>query len=191
MREFNFFCVFLLVVSTLMTSIYSVRLLKGVRMIECKVSYGNVMDYRVVVFPMSLLMVGAVVYGSIISWMSIDVPYYNLPDWFKVMLFFLVFGGLFMGLIKGESSGKGFLFHFLGRMWFLSYISRYIWVNIYMVVGAWSYKFWDGGWNEYVGAQGLYKYIFSFSERRIYPYRFKVYFFTFMVWGFIVCFLLF
>jgi len=67
MREFNFFCVFLLVVSTLMTSIYSVRLLKGVRMIECKVSYGNVMDYRVVVFPMSLLMVGAVVYGSIIS----------------------------------------------------------------------------------------------------------------------------
>jgi NADH-ubiquinone oxidoreductase chain 5 len=66
MREFNLFCVVLLIISTLITSVYSLRLIRGLCMREYKVIYGNKVDFRIMVFPMGLLLVGAIVTGRMI-----------------------------------------------------------------------------------------------------------------------------
>jgi len=45
-----------------------------------------------------------------------EVPYYNLPVGFKLLLLGIVFGGIYLGLVGGVLSGVGSLTHFLGRM---------------------------------------------------------------------------
>jgi len=66
MREINLFCVILLFVSVLMTSVYSFRLIKRLFLFEQKVIYGNLCDFNVVVFPMGMLLGGAVIFGRVL-----------------------------------------------------------------------------------------------------------------------------
>lgn len=145
MNEFNLFCVFLLVISTLITSIYSLRLIKSLFIMEHKVIYENRKDFRVMIFPISLLLLGAVVRGRMLSWFCIEAPYYNLPESFKILLMVLVLGGVVIGLFFVNIKGNGFMFHFLGGMWFLRYLSSYFWVSMYLWVGVLIQKLWERG----------------------------------------------
>nr|AFQ62410.1 NADH dehydrogenase subunit 5 [Meru phyllisae] len=102
--------------------------------------------------------------GSFLSWMIFpSMILINLPMSLKLLVLFLFFIGLWMGLLIANLNNFGMIIskfyslkYFLGLMWFLPNISTFSMNYIPLMLSFNLYKNFDQGWNEYFGAQGLF-----------------------------------
>nr|YP_010439967.1 NADH dehydrogenase subunit 5 [Mastax latefasciata]UTD45013.1 NADH dehydrogenase subunit 5 [Mastax latefasciata] len=114
---------------------------------------------------MLMMVFMVVIMGSMLSWLIFPTPLLIcLPLYMKLMTLIVCSLGAWVGYeiskfsIGWKSNSIMFysMSYFLGSMWFLPYISIYIF-NWNMLMFSYNlYKNFDQGWNEYFGGQGLY-----------------------------------
>nr|YP_010535695.1 NADH dehydrogenase subunit 5 [Alectorobius rudis]UYB78620.1 NADH dehydrogenase subunit 5 [Alectorobius rudis] len=152
---------FMLVVSTICTSVYSLRVMYyslwsgGVKLVDF--NYHWSLNMEIPVFVMGVVVM---IFGSLLSWimiiggsifiMNLDVKCLNML-WVLVGVW--IFNTIFLG--KGDYLKVSFFNQFLGSMWFMSLFSG----NIFSkgLIGGIYFHNVDNGWVEEVGPQGLYK----------------------------------
>nr|ADJ66677.1 NADH dehydrogenase subunit 5 [Panulirus ornatus] len=122
--------------------------------------------------PSLMLATGAVVMGSVLSWLL-------FPESYMICLsFFLKVLALAVSLLGGA---LGYMFNFMnmnynlksidffsitsfaGSMWFLPHLSGFLPSSLTLKVGSKLKKNFDGGWLEYLGGQGGYSVLMQGS----------------------------
>nr|YP_011035820.1 NADH dehydrogenase subunit 5 [Plaxiphora tricolor]WRI60250.1 NADH dehydrogenase subunit 5 [Plaxiphora tricolor] len=169
-NEMNYFSVFLMVTSTMLTAMYSVRTSVYVFWSEFK---QNVMsnsgdEEAYMLIPVIMLSVGALCGGSILSWMLIvplEVPVISSSDKVVGLMVTLV-GSFIMYLML-----KGFMLKdlnivslFLINMWFMSSLSNNFVSVKWMDVSVKMYKYLDLGWAEFLGGEKIFELMKKVSQ---------------------------
>uniref|UniRef100_A0AAU6QFJ5 NADH-ubiquinone oxidoreductase chain 5 n=1 Tax=Nepsalus decorillus TaxID=2950594 RepID=A0AAU6QFJ5_9NEOP len=195
MSGINYLIYLLCFLSTGLTVCYSFRLtyysLTGVFNFS---SISSISDsYWIMLKGMLGLLFLAIMGGSMLSWLIIPTPdMVCLPFFMKYMtLTVSLLGGLLgyeifrfkiswnLSVIKNYS-----LSNFLGGMWFMPVISTSFMNYMSLSLGYTFIKTVDQGWNEYYGAQSIYKYLSKFTKMNtlLQFNNFKIYLVMFISW---------
>nr|AVN68307.1 NADH dehydrogenase subunit 5 [Panesthia angustipennis] len=200
----NIFGFFLFFFSTGLTVCYSFRLFYYSMCGDFNLSSFYMMgeeDNNMLVGMLTLLMM-VILGGSILSWMIFPTPsYIFLPIYLKTLVIMVsLIGGLIgyelskMGVGEASFSLKFInLSSFLGSMWYMPYLSTYGVSMNPLVVGYFSMKSFDSGWNEYFGGQGMYTLFMSMSSVNQW-WQFnnlKMFLMFFVMWMIVIMFMLF
>nr|YP_010139271.1 NADH dehydrogenase subunit 5 [Tullbergia mixta]QQK54725.1 NADH dehydrogenase subunit 5 [Tullbergia mixta] len=168
----NGLMVVLVVLATFFTITYSIRLFMFV--VEKPLAGASVktgMESWVMAFPMGLLFSLAVVSGSLLGWWFIPPLVYVLPEAMKVLILAFMslavgVGVLSLGVLNWLGGLNMFIVvsvvHYMGSMWWLSLMSSNSW-GLVLSLGAKFLKYFDQGWLESLGPQGIYFKMSSFS----------------------------
>nr|UJG45559.1 NADH dehydrogenase subunit 5 [Agabus paludosus] len=115
---------------------------------------------------MMVMLLFVIFSGSMLSWFIFPTPIMIcLPLKMKLMVLFVSMVGAWIGYEISKFSlgwiSQSLIFYkysyFFGYMWFLPNISTFF-VNYFPLMMSYNlYKNFDQGWNEYLGAQGIYK----------------------------------
>nr|AVN67831.1 NADH dehydrogenase subunit 5 [Ischnoptera sp. B084] len=171
----NLFGFFLFYFSTGLTVCYSFRLFY----------YALCGDFNLVTFyflsenhnnmmkGMLGLLIMVILGGSSLSWIMFPSPtVIVLPIHLKLLVLIVSFIGGWIGyelskfdvgnsLISMSFISTTFL---LGSMWYMPYIFTYGVSSKPLMIGYYSFKVFDMGWNEYFGGKGLYLLLMSISK---------------------------
>nr|AVN67461.1 NADH dehydrogenase subunit 5 [Gyna capucina] len=171
----NMFGFFLFYVSTGLTVCYTLRLfyysLCGDFNLTTFYSMGEE-NKNMLVGKMGLLIM-VVLGGSVLSWLIFPTPMIIcLPLMLSILVIVVSLIGGWIGYeLAMMGVGKNLLslilinfVSFLGSMWNMPLISTYGVSYEPMILGYYSMKSFDGGWNEYFGGQGLYLLLMYFSS---------------------------
>nr|YP_009926441.1 NADH dehydrogenase subunit 5 [Lysmata amboinensis]QNH68784.1 NADH dehydrogenase subunit 5 [Lysmata amboinensis] len=174
--ELNLICFILLVLATSLTVCYSFRLvyysLSGDWNLSCSTAVGD--DDLTITSSMFGLVIGAVVGGSLLSWLLFPSPeMICLSPLMKMLaLIVSVMGGLIgygLNLMSVNDSLKSLKSHllvsFMGSMWFMPFLSTYGVSKEVLKVGVIYSKSGDSGWLEYYGSQGTHRLFMSVSAQ--------------------------
>nr|AII41651.1 NADH dehydrogenase subunit 5 [Allopsontus sp. 1 JZ-2014] len=182
-------------ISTGLTVAYSFRLLFYSMSGDLNLSGGNSMgdeDNRLTV-PMMALTTMAVLVGSMLAWvMFMKIEMICLPSYLKLLTITVCFLGAWLGLEISSIKGLSWsivlklskLCSFMGLMWFLPVLSGGLVSPLFLKNGFYFYKTVDQGWNEHLGAQGMYKSM-SLVSTKLQVLQFnnvKIYLMTFFIW---------
>lgn len=198
MQELNFLSLFILFFSTGLTVTYTFRL---IYYIVCRdfVLGGstNLRDgWGVIIKSCIGLVIFSVFFGALVSWLSMDVSCIVLPGELKNLTLIVCLLGAFLGFFISQSSyffiknKFSFLLWLRGSMWFLPYLSSQSLVFQPFLLGSNVMSLGDIGWLEFLGGQGLRRYIQKLSLK-IQSFRInslKV--FIFLIW-IIMCIIMF
>lgn len=189
LRRMNSWIFLCLILGTLFTVTYSVRLgyYLFFKNLGLKILV-QLREHNVMVIPISLLFLNAVRAGRIIRWIYFPSYFIFLSYFFKlIVLLGVIFSALFMyELIKVSDliilSFSTQLKHFLGIIWFIPFLSTFFFIPL-LRVGKSLLKFMDQGWVELLGAQGLNQGLIKRSHVIDYFYflNLKSYLFIFFV----------
>nr|YP_010934986.1 NADH dehydrogenase subunit 5 [Ornithodoros improvisus]WKW52634.1 NADH dehydrogenase subunit 5 [Ornithodoros improvisus] len=168
MSEDNVFVVFLTIIATIFTCIYSLRVMyysmwKGsIKMISFSYHWSFWME-----IPIFLMGVGVILFGSMMSWIlfpNYELNVVMLSSKMINILILIVGGWMFFSCYFGNVGllNFGIINNFFGNMWFMSSISGNLFVKN-VIFGIYYYKF-DNSWLEEIGPQGLYKFNLNFSK---------------------------
>ncbi|YP_004123181.1 NADH dehydrogenase subunit 5 (mitochondrion) [Panulirus ornatus] len=122
--------------------------------------------------PSLMLATGAVVMGSVLSWLLFPESYMICLSFFLKVLALAVslLGGVlgymfnFMNMNYNLKSIDFFsITSFAGSMWFLPHLSGFLPSSLTLKVGSKLKKNFDGGWLEYLGGQGGYSVLMQGS----------------------------
>jgi len=154
------FIFFFIIVGTIFTVTYSVRL--GYYLFFKNLGVKRLLhieEHIVIIIPISLLFVLAARAGRFISWVYFPCYFIYMPSVFKLLILFCVFLFSFMvyeniyllwvGLFLNFKSWT----HYIGSMWFIPYLSTFFFIPFFKL-GKTLIKFMDQGWVEYLGGQG-------------------------------------
>nr|YP_010022227.1 NADH dehydrogenase subunit 5 [Fistulobalanus albicostatus]QOL12330.1 NADH dehydrogenase subunit 5 [Fistulobalanus albicostatus] len=173
MGEVNLLSLFLLFLSTGLTVSYTFRLIyylvrrDFVLSGSCNLSDG----WGVMMKSCVGLTIFSVFFGSLISWLVMDVISIIIPVFLKNLTLMVCILGTFLGFFMSQSSYSfsklkfSFAIWFSGSMWFLPYISSQPMVFAPLKLGSEIMKFGDMGWLEFLGGQGLSGYINTLSSK--------------------------
>nr|YP_010946915.1 NADH dehydrogenase subunit 5 [Salganea raggei]WGO57672.1 NADH dehydrogenase subunit 5 [Salganea raggei] len=163
----NIFGFFLFYISTGLTVCYSFRLFYYTMCGDFNLSTFYFMGEEskdMMVGMLSLLMM-VILGGSMLSWMIFPTPFcIFLPFYLKTLVLVVsILGGWIgyelsmvkVGDLLISLSVKNFS-EFLGSMWYMPYVSTYGMCYNPLILGYFSMKSFDNGWNEYFGGQGMY-----------------------------------
>nr|YP_010946733.1 NADH dehydrogenase subunit 5 [Panesthia strelkovi]WGO57464.1 NADH dehydrogenase subunit 5 [Panesthia strelkovi] len=151
---------------------------------------------------MLTLLMMVILGGSVLSWMIFPTPsYIFLPIYLKTLVIVVSLVGGWIGyVLSGISVGEAAislkvinLSSFLGSMWYMPYLSTYGVSKHPLVVGYFSMKSFDSGWNEYFGGQGLYTmYMNVSSVNQWWQFNnLKMFLMFFVMWMIVIMFMLF
>lgn len=194
-RTLNLFSYILFFFSTGLTICYSFRLvyycLTGdTRLSSCHPINDN---RKVILTSISGLLFMTVIGGATIRWVLFPTPsIICLPFLIKIIALFVRFTGGWVGYelskfaIRENNKGleKYKMVLFLGSIWFMPAISTLGVIKIPLIAGNRVIKSIDQGWNEYLGAQGLYKTFSNISSfiQILQTNIIKVYIIIFSLW---------
>lgn len=157
--NFNFFIFLILFISTIFTLIYSVRLIYYVCFFFLRKSSFSIYEDHLIFFPISLLFFISILGGSLIVWLYFPCYFVYISLFIKLLVllslvtlfFFIVFfSPPILNLLVINK-----IFFFLRNIWNLPLISTYFIINI-ISYGFSFIKYFDQGWLELIGGQGLY-----------------------------------
>nr|URT60588.1 NADH dehydrogenase subunit 5 [Nepsalus decorillus] len=195
MSGINYLIYLLYFLSTGLTVCYSFRLtyysLTGVFNFS---SISSISDsYWIMLKGMLGLLFLAIMGGSMLSWLIIPTPDMVCLSFFMKYMTLIVslLGGLLgyeifrfkiswnLSVIKNYN-----LSNFLGGMWFMPVISTSFMNYMSLSLGYTFIKTVDQGWNEYYGAQSIYKYLSKFTKMNtlLQFNNFKIYLVMFISW---------
>nr|QSF20058.1 NADH dehydrogenase subunit 5 [Moricella rufonota] len=173
--NFNLFIFIMFFFSTILTVIYTFRLIFFSMIMNFNMLSMNFMSDKLWNLNKSLLflLIMVVLGGSFLSWLIFPYPYMIcLPFYFKLLpLMFIIVGSLLgykiylMDLDKMKFYNiYYFLMMFLSNMWFLPIISTYGIVNKSLMISMNLSIYVDQGWTENLVGQGLIKILFKNSS---------------------------
>uniref|UniRef100_A0AAU6QG53 NADH-ubiquinone oxidoreductase chain 5 n=1 Tax=Nepsalus insolitus TaxID=2957736 RepID=A0AAU6QG53_9NEOP len=195
MSGINYLIYLLYFLSTGLTVCYSFRLtyysLTGVFNFSSVSSIND--NYWIMLSGMLGLLFLAIMGGSMLSWLIIPTPEMICLSFFMKYMTLTVslLGGLLgyeifrfkiswdLSVIKNYN-----LTNFLGGMWFMPIISTSLMNRGSLKLGYIFIKTVDQGWNEYFGAQSIYKYLSEFTKMNtlLQFNNFKIYLVMFTSW---------
>ena len=114
-----------------------------------------------------------IVGGSILRWLIFPSPLIILlPLYLKLLTLFVCIIGGFIGYLISNVNLFFFnksiysynISYFLGRIWFIPYVSTYGLINYYLILGKIRLKSFDQGWSEFLGGQNLYYHLVKTSQ---------------------------
>uniref|UniRef100_A0AAU6QFR6 NADH-ubiquinone oxidoreductase chain 5 n=1 Tax=Nepsalus decorosus TaxID=2950595 RepID=A0AAU6QFR6_9NEOP len=195
MSGINYLIYLLYFLSTGLTVCYSFRLtyysLTGVFNFHSVSSIND--NYWIMLSGMLGLLFLAIMGGSMLSWLIIPTPEMICLSFFMKYMTLTV--SLLGGLLGYEifrfkiswnlSVVKNYnLTNFLGGMWFMPIISTSFMNWGFLKLGYTFIKTVDQGWNEYFGAQSIYKYLSKFTKMNtlLQFNNFKIYLVMFISW---------
>nr|YP_009000458.1 NADH dehydrogenase subunit 5 [Ornithodoros rostratus]AHF21672.1 NADH dehydrogenase subunit 5 [Ornithodoros rostratus] len=166
--EGNCFVVYLLIIATVCTCVYSLRVMYysmwkgGIKMVSFSYHWSFFME--VPIFVMGLMVI---LFGCMMSWILFPNYEFSLTLFkLKLINMMIIISGcwLFYTFYFGKVGILNFKFmnNYLGSMWFMSNISGSSSVRN-LIYGVNYYKL-DNGWLEEIGPQGLYKMILDLSK---------------------------
>nr|UBN09067.1 NADH dehydrogenase subunit 5 [Geoscapheus robustus] len=190
--------------STGLTVCYSLRLFYYSMCGDFNLSTFNHMDEKdknMLIGMLSLLMM-VILGGSVLSWLIFPTPsYIFLPIYLKVLVIMIsLIGGWFgyelsMISIGEDKMSLNFinLSSFLGSMWYMPYLSTYGVSMNPLLMGYFSMKSFDMGWNEYFGGWGIYNMYMSMSKINQWCQfnNLKMFLMFFVMWIIVIMFMLF
>nr|UOK09820.1 NADH dehydrogenase subunit 5 [Ixodes confusus] len=168
MKMDNIFYLFLLMISTGLTVMYCMRMLyyvvwKGVMM---SLYYSVDLD-KVMVFPIYMLSMMVVLMGNMLSWLMFYCEelivlsnFSKLLNLLLIMLMVVIFFIMYINKIKGFSMGNIYLF--FSNMWFMSFLTSYIFLFFYKKMS--KYSEYDWLWVEEFGPSLLLNFMKSGSQ---------------------------
>nr|UOK09833.1 NADH dehydrogenase subunit 5 [Ixodes confusus] len=168
MKMDNIFYLFLLMISTGLTVMYCMRMLyyvvwKGVMM---SLYYSVDLD-KVMVFPIYMLSMMVVLMGNLLSWLMFYCEelivlsnFSKLLNLLLIMLMVVIFFIMYINKIKGFSMGNIYLF--FSNMWFMSFLTSYIFLFFYKKMS--KYSEYDWLWVEEFGPSLLLNFMKSGSQ---------------------------
>nr|URT60536.1 NADH dehydrogenase subunit 5 [Nepsalus caelestis] len=191
----NYLIYLLYFLSTGLTVCYSFRLtyysLTGVFNFFSVSSIND--NYWIMLKGMLGLLFLAIMGGSMLSWLIIPTPEMICLSF--LMKYMTLIVSLLGGLLGYEifrfkiswnlSVMKNYsLSNFLGGMWFMPVISTSLMNRVSLNLGYTFIKTVDQGWNEYFGAQSIYKYLSKFTKINtlLQFNNFKIYLVMFTSW---------
>jgi len=161
----NYFICLVVIVRTVATITYSIRLLYYLYFKNfSKVAINSLHEDNTILFPISFLYLISVMCGSIICNTFISVETIVLPLFYKLIILFsiITFGFLIFVLIDFRHlyirKSSGDWTHFFGLMWFLPFISSVI-VYPTLSLGQKFLKNVDQRWVEYYGGLGRISFL--------------------------------
>lgn len=151
---YNFVCLLLLLMSIILTLVYSFRLIYYICIENYDIRLESTKDDGVIARSIGVLTLGGIIGGRGFSWLIFIGCYDNLYRGFKLgILFFLILGFALGVLVKfNRSSLASFYF---SNIWFLPAVSTKLVRHLSLAYGKTVRKFWDHGWNETLGPKGL------------------------------------
>nr|YP_009726135.1 NADH dehydrogenase subunit 5 [Aenasius arizonensis]QHR84896.1 NADH dehydrogenase subunit 5 [Aenasius arizonensis] len=168
-NKFSLIMMLFLLISTMLTLMYSVRLSLYLMNKDFKfyVIY-KIGDFKLMNLSMFILFINSIFFGFFMNWLIFS----NIEDLYllffeKIMVIFSLFVSLYLSILKFRYSMKNmFLNYFLGKMWFLYYMNSYLtmWLLSYM---KHYYNLVDKGWNEYL-INKLIKNLMEFFSLNLY-----------------------
>nr|AVN67313.1 NADH dehydrogenase subunit 5 [Blaberus discoidalis] len=199
----NLFGFFLFYFSTGLTVCYSFRLFYYTLCGELNLTsfYYMSEENKNMLIGMLGLLIMVVLGGSMLSWMIFPTPsliYLPLIMKLMVMMVSVIGGWLGYELSKMNLGKKLFsliymnISSFLGSMWNMPYISTYGVSYDPLIMGYYSLKSFDGGWNEYFGGQGMYLLFMNMSKINQW-WQFnnlKIFLMFFVMWMIVIMFML-
>nr|ARH54657.1 NADH dehydrogenase subunit 5 [Scirtes orbicularis] len=199
MNILNFFIYFLFYFSTGLTMCYSLRLcyFSIVGNLNYN-SFFNMGDQEFFMLKgMSGLFFMVIFLGSSLMWLIFPSPILVcLPFWMKMMALLVSFFGGFMGYffsnmyLSMESLCFNFssFLYFYSSMWYLPFLSTFGINYYFLFVGNSLFKNIDQGWSEYMGGQGIYKFLSKNSSlgQLFELNNLKIYLLLFFFWIFIL-----
>nr|YP_010701547.1 NADH dehydrogenase subunit 5 [Amphibalanus reticulatus]WCJ53095.1 NADH dehydrogenase subunit 5 [Amphibalanus reticulatus] len=171
MAELNLLSLFMLFLSTGLTVAYTFRLIyymirrDFVLSGSCNLSDG----WGIMMKSCIGLVTFSVFFGALVSWLSMDITSIILPSSLKNLTLSVCILGVFLGFFMSHSSYSfskikfSLLVWFSGSMWFLPYLSSQPMTYLPLKSGFEIMKFGDMGWLEFLGGQGMSKYISELS----------------------------
>nr|YP_009491796.1 NADH dehydrogenase subunit 5 [Cardiodactylus muiri]AWI49108.1 NADH dehydrogenase subunit 5 [Cardiodactylus muiri] len=203
MSNFNMLMFMLFFISTGLTVCYTFRLIYYVMI--CGFNFNSLHclgdENYVFMFPMFMLMIMAVIGGSMMSWLILITPkMICMLPWMKMLVLIVSLIGGWLGFELCNLSyyysykyNYQFIISFMGSMWFMPFISTYMMMYFPLKGGYKVYREIDGGWSEEFGGQGLFKFLFMMSNfnQNFQSNMFKLYLMSFILWFFIMLFFIF
>nr|YP_009239928.1 NADH dehydrogenase subunit 5 [Leptodius sanguineus]AMN14562.1 NADH dehydrogenase subunit 5 [Leptodius sanguineus] len=167
----NFVALILYVLATGLTVMYTARLIYYSLSGEFNLSsLSGVSDNdKVMVNSMSVLGMGGILGGAILSWLVFPEPFMICLSGLMKSLVLVVslIGGLSGYILnmmntsyKLSSLGSYEVVVMAGSMWFMPFLSTFKNSELSLFTGTYLQKVGDKGWYEYLGGQGIY-YVFS------------------------------
>nr|YP_010352991.1 NADH dehydrogenase subunit 5 [Prionopetalum kraepelini]UOF70474.1 NADH dehydrogenase subunit 5 [Prionopetalum kraepelini] len=193
--NFNVFMLFVVLLATMLTCAYSIRLSWFLTGSLCKItSLLNLEDNESgYTSPMSILCVGAILGGASISWLIFDSPnVIVLSFMMKLIPIMLLTTGVIVGLsmisMVGETNINNLIGHlFVSSMWFMPFLSGQYIVNKPLMSGDSFVDLNDKGWGEVLGGQGIMSY-FSWLSMMVQKWQgnsMKTFLLLFVGWIFV------
>lgn len=143
--------------------------------------------------PIMGLRVGAIIRGAILSWIIFPCPYMIcMTLGMKTLALSVSVLGGFLGYVLNLAvfnyKLNSIVFYdftvFLGSMWFIPYLSTRGAIKSFLELGETYQKVGDGGWSEYYGGQGTYRFIRegSCGLQALQDNSMKIYILSFFLW---------
>nr|QAB05905.1 NADH dehydrogenase subunit 5 [Ixodes holocyclus] len=163
MSNENMIYLLLLIVSTGLTVMYCMRMMyyvvwKGIMM---SLYYSVDLDKKMI-FPIYMLSLTVILLGNLMSWLIFSYEelivlsnFSKLLNLFLIVFMFLIFFILYINKIKGFSMGN--IYIFLSSMWFMSFLTSYIFLFSYKKMS--KYSEYDWMWMEEFGPSMLLNFM--------------------------------
>lgn len=193
-RQVNLFILILVIISLILTVIYSMRVFYYVFFNEIKFSsYRNIKEGGLINLSILLLIIIRIVIGSILNWLFFfDFYIIYLRFDLKILRLEICIVGIFLGIIIIIKNFFGkfyyltyfyYLSYFLRSIWFLGYVYSWIY-NPVLLFGKKIYIV-DKGWLTFFIKKLInYLILWFFNHSEFYVYRFIrrfIFFYLFIV----------
>nr|QHD20127.1 NADH dehydrogenase subunit 5 [Aedes busckii] len=191
----NFFSFFLFFFSTGLTVCYSFRLVYYSMTGTFNMSSLNLLNDKgfIMSFSIFILMIMAIIGGSLLNWLMFFNPeMICLPMILKMLtLFVCIMGGISGYLISNITLfffNKSLYYYnmssFMGMMWFMPMISTIGVIKWPLILGKYSFQYFDQGWSEYFGSQMIYEQLkyYSLYVQEFQNNNLKIYLLSYMLW---------
>lgn len=162
-QGFNGICLILLMLSVIITIIYSFRLVYYIRIESLRMSYELNHDRRSICKRMLLLTLGGIIGGRLFRWLLFEGVYDNLRVLLKERVLLIVVRGFVLGVFMKFNSII-FWRRFIRSIWFFSSLRTKFMIYRRELYAKLLLKSWDYGWNECFGPQGLKREIRGLSN---------------------------
>nr|YP_010580163.1 NADH dehydrogenase subunit 5 [Trichogramma cacaeciae]UZS90464.1 NADH dehydrogenase subunit 5 [Trichogramma cacaeciae] len=196
LENISFYVYLLLILSTMLTVSYSVRLTYYLMCMKFNfTSIFNISDNKKMNYSMLLLMFFSINFGLFLNLLIFNnIEYIYLLDFEKLILLIIcyisIFFGLYMFKMKIDFLLNYKMKFFLGSMYYYSNMN-FFYTNIFLVFGNLIFKVFDKGWSEMFLKKSFYFYVYKLNNFNIFNKNFLMYLLMIFSYLFIIMMIMF